>query len=50
MFVGGRGRDEGLVESDLPDEFLKSSIAPEQPKRNIPKIRKKLYWNTNSDK
>ncbi len=27
-----------------------SPIAPEQPPRTIPKVRKKLYWNTNSDK
>ena len=27
-----------------------SAISPEQPKRDIPKVRKKLYWNTNTDK
>jgi type IV pilus assembly protein PilY1 len=27
-----------------------SAIAPEQPKRDIPKVRRKLYWNTNTDK
>jgi type IV pilus assembly protein PilY1 len=27
-----------------------SAIAPEKPKRDIPKIRKKLYWNTSTDK
>jgi type IV pilus assembly protein PilY1 len=27
-----------------------SPIAPEKPVREIPKVRRKLYWNTNSDK
>ena len=27
-----------------------SPITPEKPVRNIPKVRKKLYWNTNTDK
>ena len=27
-----------------------SPIAPERPVREIPRVRKKLYWNTNSDK
>jgi len=27
-----------------------SPIAPERPVREIPRIRKKLYWNTNTDK
>jgi type IV pilus assembly protein PilY1 len=27
-----------------------SPITPEKPVRNIPKIRTKIYWNTNSDK
>jgi type IV pilus assembly protein PilY1 len=26
-----------------------SPITPERPVRNIPKVRKKIYWNTNSD-
>jgi type IV pilus assembly protein PilY1 len=26
-----------------------SPLAPEKPPRTIPKIRKKLYWNTNTD-
>jgi len=27
-----------------------SPLAPEKPPRTIPKVRKKLYWNTNTDK
>jgi type IV pilus assembly protein PilY1 len=27
-----------------------SPLAPEKPQRTIPKVRRKLYWNTNTDK
>jgi hypothetical protein len=26
-----------------------SPISPEKPKRDIPKVRKKLYWNNKAD-
>ena len=43
--------DDGkLVDFIIGSGASGSPIAPEKPVREIPKVRKKLYWNTNSDK